>query len=302
MKNQLNTWKAYFKLSQKEAVGTFLLGIGLFGLTALLSISDYLFRGDPFELTPEDSAQVAQWLREAPTTSREFSPSFTAKDYTGPRIDPNRASVETLTEIGLPKYLAERLVKYRSKGGQFRQEKDIAKLYGITPEILTQIRPHLQFSGIPTGQDKFPKSSYPNAFPKQNKPKAPTRFDINTADTTVWKSLPGIGSGYAKRICNFREKLGGFLSVEQVLETYQLPPELGPTIRNYGFVGAPARKIRINQVEEIKHPYLPYAQAKAILAYRAQHGPFKTLDDLKAIKRLTPEVIEKIAPYLSFDM
>ena len=43
--------------------------------------------------------------------------------------------------------------------------------------------------------------------------------DINTADTTAFISLPGIGSKLAARIVNFRDKLGGFYSIDQVGET-----------------------------------------------------------------------------------
>lgn len=304
MKNQINAWKAFFKLSQKEAVGTLLLGLGLCCLTGLLSVGDYLFRGDPIRITPEDSASIVRWLKEVPTNSyssdRDRTSPSTKIHYQGPKINPQHATSEQLAAVGLPKYLAERLIKYRSKGGQFWQESDLAKLYGITPEILSDIRPHLHFDGKKITSN-FPERPYQSTFPKQNLPKRPSRFDINTADTTVWKSLPGIGSGFAKRICNFRAKLGGFITVEQVMETYQLPPELGPTIQQFGYVGSPVQKIQINRVDELKHPYLPYAQAKAILAYRSQHGPFHSLDDLQPIKRLSPEVLTKLSPYLSFE-
>lgn len=305
MKKEVNAWKAYLKLSQKEAVGTLLLGLVLLGLTAFLAISDYLFRGEPVRITPEDSVKLVRWLKDTPANSfpsYSSSSRFSAKAtpaYQGPPIDPQRASVDELQAVGFPNYLAERMIKYRSKGGQFRQETDLSKLYGMKPEILDQVLPHLRFEkkSLAREERSFP-SSLPPSRPKQ---KQPVRFDVNTADTTVWKSLPGIGSGYAKRICNFRDKLGGFLQVEQVMETYQLPPELGQVIRQYGFVGTPAQKIYINRVTELKHPYLPYAQAKAILAYRAQHGKFESLEDLQAIKRLTPEVLAKIAPYMSFE-
>ena len=47
------------------------------------------------------------------------------------------------------------------------------------------------------------------------KPK-PVAIGINSADTTAFISLPGIGSKLAQRIINFRNKLGGFVKIEQV--------------------------------------------------------------------------------------
>ena len=44
-----------------------------------------------------------------------------------------------------------------------------------------------------------------------------TIIDINTADTTLLKQLPGIGGAFAKWIVNYREKLGGYCETEQLL-------------------------------------------------------------------------------------
>ncbi len=51
---------------------------------------------------------------------------------------------------------------------------------------------------------------------------SPAPIDINTADTTALIALPGIGSKLAGRIVSFRDKLGGFNSVNQISEVYGL--------------------------------------------------------------------------------
>ena len=58
-------------------------------------------------------------------------------------------------------------------------------------------------------------------------------IDVNTADTTAFISLPGIGSKLAARIITFREKLSGFYSVEQIGETYGLPDSTFQKIKQY---------------------------------------------------------------------
>ncbi|RZL34282.1 MAG: helix-hairpin-helix domain-containing protein [Pedobacter sp.] len=47
-------------------------------------------------------------------------------------------------------------------------------------------------------------------------------------------------------------------------------------------------------------PYLSYKQINAIIQYRKQHGNYSSIDDLRKILILTPQVIDKVAPYLVF--
>jgi competence ComEA-like helix-hairpin-helix protein len=127
-------------------------------------------------------------------------------------------------------------------------------------------------------------------------------IDINSADTTVFISLPGIGSRLASRIVNFRNKLGGFYSVTQVGETFGLPDSTFQKIRLYLKLGnTPVRKININTatVDELKaHPYLKYAVANPIVSYRNEHGPFSRIEDIRNVLVVTEEIFLKIAPYL----
>lgn len=51
------------------------------------------------------------------------------------------------------------------------------------------------------------------------------RIDINRADTSEWKRLRGIGSVLSKRIVKYRDKCGGFKSVEQLRKIYGLSEE-----------------------------------------------------------------------------
>lgn len=56
--------------------------------------------------------------------------------------------------------------------------------------------------------------------------------ELNSADTTRLKQLRGIGSGYAKMIVAYREKLGGFYKAEQLLEVYKFPDETYQKIKH----------------------------------------------------------------------
>ncbi len=127
-------------------------------------------------------------------------------------------------------------------------------------------------------------------------------IEINTSDTSDFISLPGIGSKLAWRIVNFRDKLGGFYSINQIAETYGLPDSTFQKIKPYLKLTEPnVKKININTatVDELKvHPYIRYQLARPIVAYREEHGQFSKPEDLKKIMIVTDDVFLKMAPYL----
>lgn len=243
------------------------------------------------------------------------------KAYKNFNFDPNTASVEQFESLGLPKFIAERIEKYRSKGGKFRKKEDFAKIYGILPDTYERLEPYITLPSADDESLRTPQAEVTNVeravaatSPSEdktieNKPispktstKQPVRFDLNTGDTTDFMKIKGIGSGYAKRIIKFRDMLGGFASAEQIKETYGLPPETVEEILKYGFLKSGVKKLKINQISltDFRHPYLKYHQAKAIIAYRDQHGAFKSSEDLKQIKVLEEATILKILPYVEF--
>lgn len=131
------------------------------------------------------------------------------------------------------------------------------------------------------------------------------RLPFSESDSVVLQIVPGIGALTAGRIIKHRENLGGWIQVEQLQEVYGLKPETIPLIWEYfDFDTVALRKLAINllSVEELaKHPYISYQEAKVLVAYRLQHGPFQQADDLLEIKIFKPAWVTKISPYLNFN-
>ena len=116
--------------------------------------------------------------------------------------------------------------------------------------------------------------------------------------------MPGIGSKLAARIVNYRSKLGGFYSINQLGETYGLPDSTFQFLKNRLTVSNTAlTKIPLNTAtaQQIKHPYLSWNIANAIVAYRNQHGAFTAVSDIKKILSIDEATYQKIEPYLSLD-
>jgi DNA uptake protein ComE-like DNA-binding protein len=132
------------------------------------------------------------------------------------------------------------------------------------------------------------------------------RLPFSESDSVVLQIVPGIGALTAGRIIKHRESLGGFIQVDQLNEVYGLKPETIPVIWEYfDFDRVAPRRLALNtvSVEELaKHPYISYQEAKVLVAYRLQHGPYLQLDDLLKVKIFKAAWVSKIGPYLDFDV
>ena len=123
---------------------------------------------------------------------------------------------------------------------------------------------------------------------------------LNTADTTILKTVPGIGPYFARKVVEYGQRLGGYVSVDQLDEIEGFPLDA----KDYLTVeGASPRKLNVNSLtlnELRKHPYLSFYQAKAITDYRRLHGPLRSLQDLRLSKDFPPEAIKRLEPYVDF--
>jgi len=128
-------------------------------------------------------------------------------------------------------------------------------------------------------------------------------FDINTADATQLSTVKGIGLVLSARIVKFRDRLGGFVSQVQYQEVYGLSPEVVDRLRAHTYIRAsfcPSKlDINIADVQALAaHPYLTYQQARSMVHYRAQHGPFIAVEALSALVLIDSSTLEKLNPYL----
>ena len=233
-------------------------------------------------------------------------------------FDPNTVSVAGWQQLGLPRWMAERIDKYRSKGGQFRKKEDLLKIYDFPPEAYETLEPYIQLpNAAPQLANGSARTNRPENPATAGAPlasaSAPAReryvkpviqpFDINTADTTQLIQLKGIGSKLAARIVQYRDGLGGFLSQDQFIEVYGLDSINLAELALYAKVQSAVRKTPVNTASAgdlDRLPYLSRRQAEVIVNYRNQHGAFASPEALKAVKVLNAQTIGQITPYLSF--
>jgi len=147
---------------------------------------------------------------------------------------------------------------------------------------------------------------YPSPpFPKNEKLKAGEKVDLNRADTTLLKKVPGIGSAFARRIVGYRNLLGGFYSVEQLKEVYGMEEERFLQIEPFFLIDkSHIRQRKIDALSPdslLKHPYLNYPRQRAITRKLKQQGQISGWEEFILLEEFTPDDIEKLKNYFSFN-
>ena len=197
--------------------------------------------------------------------------------------------------------------------------ENVGEPFVSTSETPVEQSRSLSLSKGPSGSNEISRSlslskgpNNPNGFKHSSKTtrrsaKTDEMVELNSADTTRLKQLRGIGSGYAKMIVSYREKLGGFYKAEQLLEVYKFPDETYKKIKNQLQVDTTLiRKIKVNAatVKELKaHPYISYYQALSIVENRELQVEmrYNCLYDMVVDEDLKEEDILRVAPYFSFE-
>lgn len=202
-------------------------------------------------------------------------------------FDPNTATKEELESLGFKSWQVKNILKYRNNGGKFKQPSDIAKVYGIDSDFVDKLMPYIKIESTPStvSHDML--------------------ININTATEEDFQKLKGIGATYSKRIVAYREKLGGFVALEQLREVYGITDDLYSSIvANLEIKDEPVRTININVADFstlVSHPYIDKQIAEAILNYRGFAKNIKSTDELVKQKAISRSVYEKISKYISVE-
>lgn len=224
-------------------------------------------------------------------------------------FDPNTASAQELLMLGLKPWQARNLIKYRIHGGEFRKPEDLGKINGISAKLYKRLMPYIRIDQelfMPAAKiaekDPYePVYTSKDTFPRQRKIGIGETIDISTADTSSLKTVPGIGSYFARKIVYYRNELGGYVSVNQLDEINDFPKD---SKKFLAVKTIAVKKININKatlVQMKRHPYMGFFRAKIIMDYRREHGMIRNIEDLADNKHFTHEAIGRLAPYVEME-
>ena len=129
-------------------------------------------------------------------------------------------------------------------------------------------------------------------------------ISLNESDTTRWMLIPGIGTVFSNRIVRYQERLGGFASIDQLLEvngiTEDLFARITPYISHYEIT---IQQLDVNRLEFsdlLRHPYLEFEQVQVIMNLRRRAGNISGIEQLAMMSEFSAEDIERLRPYLAF--
>jgi competence protein ComEA len=217
-------------------------------------------------------------------------------------FDPNTISAEEWKRLGISNKTIRTIYNYLSKGGKFRSAEDIKKIWGFKEEDAERLIPFVRMQ-----QRDQPNKSFKNN-PLNPQPVTSNKIpsiDINTATAEEWKALPGIGEVLANRIIKFRERIGGFTTIEQVHKTYGISDSVFGQISSYlVFNPAALPKLNLNTISAYElrmRVAIPDAIARAIVMYRNQYGPYQSVNDLKKIVFISDSLFQRISLVLKVE-
>ena len=276
------------------------------GAVALVSIC---LLGGKEEKEPISSIEIADSLK---TSSQQMPMNSDVEKVLAP-FDPNTADSAQLLRLGLSPRIVSNIYRYRQAGGVFSEKKDFARLYGLTVGQYQELEPYITIAReYRPAASLFPQQPHRQAHQNESRgdstfePRYPVKIapgetiDLATADTSLLQRVPGIGPYYARRIVDYRQRLGGFVSVEQLDEIEDFPS----SAKVFFVVGSTEiQRLNINalSLNQLKHhPYLNFRQARAIIEHRRLFGPISDLHELHLSPDFTEEAIARLLPYVEY--
>ena len=184
---------------------------------------------------PHEPAVVAVREKLAPRRVESF------------RFNPNTVSVEDLQRLGFSQKQAQSIENYRNKGGRFRRPADFAKSFVVADSVYKRLEKYID---IPL-------------------------LDINKADSVALLALPGIGPYFAGKMVNYRERLGGYSSPDQLLEIYHFDQAKLDGLKDLITCSAPVPfgLWTLPEDDLARHPHISRAEAHGIVLYRQHNLP-----------------------------
>lgn len=299
-------WKDFFYFTRMERQGIIVLAVLIalvFTACWLVSSQEEVIVTDTGKFEKDYADFVASIEERKKKQNADYKNDFRERKVVLSPFDPNTTDSIGFLDLGLPSWMAKNILRYRAKGGKFRVPEEFKKIYGLTEEQYAILLPYIYINDASVKRDTVRLLARESQRDSTKVYKYPTGtvIDLNEADTTELKKIPGIGSGIARMIVGYRRQLGGFYDIEQLKEIQINTRELRPWL----MIGKnKIQQLNLNKasIERLRaHPYINFYQAKVMVEYRKKKGSLKSLKQLALYEEFTEEDLKRISHYICFE-
>lgn len=308
MKSFKSQIKTFFNFNKRQERGAFVLIVFIIIAFTVDLLLPFIHKEEAYDFS-STLAEIEAWKKTAVKKESENSAEidYIKKEKVGVitlnpvSFNPNKYPEEKWLEMGMPNRVVNTILNYEAKGGSFKKADDLQKIYGLKPEFYVQLKDYIV---IPETELTEKKKEWPTVILTE-KTKVIVRLDINRADSVEFLKVPGIGPFYAGQIVEYRNRLGGYLSIKQLSGLYKMD-----SARLHQWLPYLLRKdtlltqIDINTADfrtVLKHPYIDYETTKKILNHRNKLGRYAGLYQLKSDSIISDSLFKKLEPYLKVD-
>ncbi|PWA08577.1 ComEA family DNA-binding protein [Flavobacterium laiguense] len=292
-----NTIKDYFKFTREQRTGV----VVLFGIIVILQLV-YFFVD--FNVIEKEYSGKQKWLSLQSQIDAEKieKNNDMLKNYP---FNPNFISDYKGYKLGMSVKEIDRLLAFRKNNKFVNSAKEFQNVTKVSDSLLNAIAPFFKFPDWVNHKKEFKdyKNFSNSVFAKKGKI---VKIDINQATQEDLIKIYGIGEAISIRILAQKEKLGGFVSMDQLNDVWGLSPEVITNLNaHFTIVKLPnLNKIDINNAslkELSQFFYFKYDLARQIVKYRSMNGNFENIEDLIKIKGFPVEKAKIIGLYLDFN-
>lgn len=209
------------------------------------------------------------------------------------KFDPNNYSLEEWMHLGLSEKQAAIVIKFTKY--PLRSNEDLKRIFVINDELYRLIKDSTVYADKPANNW--------SREPDQNEKKSFVLVELNSATIEDLQQIKGIGAFFAKQIIKKRDELGGYYTVQQLLEVWKVDEEkLAQWLPSLTVNTAKIQLLHLNTANASDlqvHPYISWNLANSIVKLRLQNGPFKKIEDIKQSALMTNELFEQLKRYLT---
>lgn len=173
---------------------------------------------------------------------------------------------------------------------------------GIAKQVAEDFVPGTDTIQLTVKSESADKGEIKIAEKPKEEIKAATRIELNGASQYELMTVKGIGPYYSRLITSYRDKIGGFMDVQQILEISGIQRDRAEAWLDQLYVDESLiRKMDLNAASFKQLAGLPvigYKKAEIVKLFQKNNGDYKSVNDLVQVGVFEKEDIQFLSHYL----